>query len=307
MRIVGEDKTFRAEVEKAMKAASTDCPLIITGETGTGKDLLARHIHAWSKRRNEPFKVVSCGNLKGELLEVELFGSERGAFTGAVAKRGLVEETDGGVLFLNEIDLISPTVQGKLLRFVDEGRFRRVGGMRDREVDVRLITATNADLRGLVEEGRFRRDLYHRLRVIEIHLPPLRDRGDDVILLARYFLEEICASQGVPRKRLTSEAESVLLSHRWDGNVRELRNLMERLMVLCDEEVITKDTLLEHMELREKRKVEIRFSKIPSLDEVIEEYLRVVLEEMGGKKKPAARAMRISLNRLKRLMEKHGI
>ena len=216
MRIVGEDKTFRAEVEKAMRAASTDRPVLITGETGTGKDLLARHIHAWSKRRNEPFKVVSCGNLKGELLEVELFGSERGAFTGAVAKRGLVEETDGGVLFLNEIDLISPTVQGKLLRFVEEGRFRRVGGMRDREVDVRLITATNADLSGLVEEGRFRRDLYHRLGVIEIHLPPLRDRGNDALLLARYFLEEICASQGVPRKRLTSEAESVLLSHRWD-------------------------------------------------------------------------------------------
>jgi transcriptional regulator with PAS, ATPase and Fis domain len=304
-KIIGEDKAFRAEIKKAMRAALTDSPVIITGETGTGKDLLARHIHAWSKRKDKPFEHLNCAAIPQSLIESEIFGYERGAFTGASSRKiGMIELADGGTLFLNEISSLSPSAQTKLLRFMDEFEFLSVGGVETVRVDVRVIAATNSDLGVMMDEGIFRKDLYYRLNVIEIHLPPLRDRGDDVILLARYFLEKASVSQGVDRKRLTSEAESELLAHRWDGNVRELRNLMERLVVLCEEEVITKDLLLRHMELRERRKIEIRFSEILTLDEVEREYARLVLERMEGKKKPAARAMGISRDKLRRLLEK---
>ena len=231
--ILGDSAAVRKLKEQIAVAAPTNGWVLITGENGTGKELVARQIHCQSRRANGPFVEVNCAAIPEELIESELFGYEKGAFTGAVArKRGRFELAHGGTLFLDEIADMSLMTQAKVLRILQERKFERVGGTETLEVDVRVIAATNKNLEQEIAEGRFREDLYYRLNVIPFHVPPLRERSEDVPILARAFVEEFCAESGVRPKELSEAAFERLRRHSWPGNVRELRNLMERVVIL---------------------------------------------------------------------------
>jgi transcriptional regulator with PAS, ATPase and Fis domain len=214
--------------------------VLLLGESGTGKELFAQAIHQNSPRRGRPFIRVACASLPETLLESELFGHEKGSFTGALYTRaGRFEAADGGTLFLDEIGDISPTVQVKLLRFLEEKEFERVGGNRTFKVDVRIVAATHRDLKKKIEDGSFREDLYYRLNVIEINIPPLREREGDIPLLAHHFMRKYAAANGKDVRTLSDEVLALLLGHGWPGNVRELENAMERAVVLTDEPILT--------------------------------------------------------------------
>lgn len=237
--IIGQSTTL-AEVFKVLgKVAPTDSTVLVTGESGTGKELLVRAIHANSKRADKPFVPINCGAIPKELLESELFGHEKGAFTHAIRSRpGRFELADGGTIFLDEIGEMDLSLQVKILRVLQEKEIERVGGTGSKKVDVRVIAATNRDLEREVSQGRFREDLYYRLNVIPLHLPPLRERGGDVLLLARHFLEIFCAKKGRVPLSLSGDAMKVLSAYSWPGNVRELVNFMERLSILVDGDII---------------------------------------------------------------------
>ncbi len=228
------------------KVSRADTTVLLTGESGTGKEVVARLIHRYSDRAKGPFVAVNCGAFPEALLESELFGFEKGAFTGAGAmKRGLFEEASGGILFLDEIGEMPLALQVKLLRVLQERRFRRLGATEERAVDVRVIAATNRNLRARAESGAFREDLYYRLNILQIELPPLRERPEDLPVLAEHFLRRFCQRQGKPPMQLHAEAMSQLLCHRFPGNVRELENLMERCVALNPGGPITRDLLPE--------------------------------------------------------------
>ncbi len=231
--LIGESTPMKDVFEVVRQVAPTQATILLQGESGTGKELVAHAIHRLSPRANGAFVAVHCAALSSTLLESELFGHEKGAFTGATERRrGRFEMADGGTLFLDEISEIDPAIQVKLLRVLEERNFERVGGHQTLEVDIRLIAATNADLRKRVEEGRFRNDLYFRLDVVSITLPPLRNRGDDIPLLSSHFLKEFGTKNGKPIEDITPEAMAILCAYPWPGNVRELRNVMERMVVL---------------------------------------------------------------------------
>lgn len=237
--IIGQSTTL-AEVFKVLgKVAPTDSTVLVTGESGTGKELLVRAIHANSRRADKPFVPINCGAIPKELLESELFGHEKGAFTHAIRSRpGRFELADGGTIFLDEIGEMDLSLQVKILRVLQEKEIERVGGTGVKKVDVRVIAATNRDLEREVSQGRFREDLYYRLNVIPLHLPPLRERGNDVLLLARHFLDIFCEKKGRPPLELSPEASKILSAYTWPGNVRELVNFMERLSILADGQII---------------------------------------------------------------------
>ncbi len=232
--IVGDSPPMRSLLRVLRRVArSRQSTVLLTGETGTGKGLAARALHDASPRAAGPFMNVTCTALPSALLESELFGHERGAFTGAkTRKQGLFELADGGTLFLDEVGDMEPGLQAKLLRVLEERRFRRVGGTQDIEIDVRLIAATNVDLPRAVAEHRFREDLYYRLAVLVVELPPLRERGSDVLLLAERFLTDLCAVEDIPKPEIGDGARLVLRTHPWPGNVRELRNALERAVLM---------------------------------------------------------------------------
>jgi two-component system, NtrC family, response regulator AtoC len=233
--MLGESAPFRAAVELADKVAPTDLPVLVLGENGTGKELLARRLHRVSRRYASPFVAINCGALPQGLLESTLFGHEKGAYTGADrARKGLFTEADGGTLFLDEVGEMEPPTQVRLLRALESGEILPVGAARPHNVDVRILSATNRDLDALVAAGTFRDDLYWRLKGVEVVLPPLRDRGADILLLAQHFLREAAALVGDRNPRtLRPDAERALLSHRWAGNLRELRHTMQRAAVLA--------------------------------------------------------------------------
>ncbi len=238
--IVGESSAIGRLREQIAMAAPTNGRVLISGENGTGKELVARHIHLLSQRQEKPFIEVNCAAIPEELIESELFGHTRGAFTGAVAdRRGKFELAHSGTLFLDEIGDMSLKTQAKVLRALQEQVIEPVGGQHSVRVDVRIIAATNKDLLDEIRGGRFREDLFFRLNVIPIHVPPLRERGDDVVLLARHFITEIAREYGRRLKQLTPEAEAVLRAFRWPGNVRELRNVIERVMIMVPGEQIS--------------------------------------------------------------------
>jgi transcriptional regulator with GAF, ATPase, and Fis domain len=243
-RILGRAPSFLEALQQAQKVAPTDTTVLLTGESGTGKEVLARAIHHASLRAEGPFVAINCAALPETLIESELFGHERGAFTGAdKLKRGRFELAAGGTLFLDEIGELAPAVQAKLLRVLQERQYERVGGTVTLTADVRLVAATNRDLERAVAEGRFRQDLYYRLAVFRVHLPALRERGDDILLLAGHFVRELGEKLGKGDPGLSRDARALLLGHRWPGNIRELQNAIERALILSDGGLLTADQL----------------------------------------------------------------
>jgi DNA-binding NtrC family response regulator len=236
--IIGETPGIIKIKEMIEKVAPSDARVLITGGNGTGKELVARSLHDNSNRKKMQFIEVNCAAIPSELIESELFGHEKGAFTSAVKdKKGKFELASGGTLFLDEIGDMSSSAQAKVLRALQENAIQRVGGERDIKVDCRIVAATNKDLRKEIEEGRFREDLYHRLAVIPLHVPSLNERREDIPLLANHFLTMVCAEQGIPRKTFSEDALLNLKNIDWTGNIRELRNVVERLVILCDHEI----------------------------------------------------------------------
>jgi two-component system, NtrC family, nitrogen regulation response regulator NtrX len=238
--IVGDSFQLRQVLERLERVAPTDARVLITGENGTGKELVARALHRLSRRRDRPFVEVNCAAIPSELIESELFGHMKGSFTGAVQDRpGKFEQADGGTLFLDEIGDMSLAAQAKVLRALEEGKVTRVGGQKPRAVDVRVVAATNKDLEEEIQEGRFRDDLFYRLNVVPIHVPPLRERREDIPLLVNHFTRMMAQKEGLPQRVFTPEAVDRMRELDWPGNVRELRNTVERLLILSPGDQVT--------------------------------------------------------------------
>jgi two-component system nitrogen regulation response regulator NtrX len=242
LEMVGESPAILQVKEMIEKVAPTDARVLITGNNGTGKELVARWLHEKSERSSLPFVEVNCAAIPSELIESELFGHEKGAFTSAIKQRkGKFEQADGGTLFLDEIGDMSLSAQAKVLRALQEHKITRVGSDSDINVNVRIVAATNKNLKEEIEKNHFREDLYHRLSVILIHVPSLNDRVEDIPLLSQYFNEIICAEYGTPLKTITPDAIKALQGINWTGNIREFRNVLERLIILCDKQITAKD------------------------------------------------------------------
>ena len=315
-RIVGEHPSLRALTEEVRKVAATDATVLLQGESGTGKELFARALHHLSRRAEGPFVAINCAAIPDMLLENELFGHERGAFTGAGGtKRGRLELADGGTVFLDEVGDLSPAVQGKLLRVLQERTFERVGGNIPIRVDVRVIAATNQDLKGLVQQGRFREDLFYRLAVFPVTVPPLRDRRSDIPLLAEHFAKSYGAEMGKGIVRISGEAMARLGAHDWPGNVRELQNCIERAIILCEGSVIRPDDLSLAAGAPAESRLQDLASADGSLSEVTARAARLVEERMirdalaraGGNKSEAARLLRVSYKTLLHKVKELGI
>ena len=277
-------------------AKSPTTTVLIEGDSGTGKELIAKSIHKCSDRRDQRFMDINCAALTDTLLEAELFGYEKGAFTGAATtgKMGLFEAADGGTVFLDEIGEMTLTLQAKLLRVLQEKRFKRVGGIDDVEVDVRIIASTNRNLEELVNEGRFRLDLYYRLRVIPIHVPPLRERRDDIMPIAQHYVEVFSSALGKKVSCITSEARASLESHMWPGNVRELKNVIERAVILVSTDKITPEVLLfGGAPDASRHKVEFDMSDL-SIAEMERQLIHKVLGNTSWKRSEAARILGIN-------------
>lgn len=277
-------------------AASPDTPLLIVGESGTGKELIAHTIHYKSPQYKGPFVPINCATIPGGLLESELFGYEKGAFSGADAsgKRGLVEEAEDGTLFLDEVGDLSPEAQAKLLRFLEEGEYYRVGGTRKLRVRTRVVSATNKDLAGMIEEGLFREDLYYRLAVIRVAVPSLNERRDDIPLIARHFLEELGRRHGKHFSGISPEAEEILKDHHWRGNVRELKNVIERGVLMGSGPLLMPSDL----GMEKPLKGAPPHSPLPDtgidLSALEEHYIREALKKAGGNAVEAARLLGMS-------------
>ena len=303
----GESEGIRRLAAEAARVARSPLPILVQGETGSGKGVLARWIHQNGPRADEPFVDLNCAGLSRELLESELFGHEKGAFTGAVAaKQGLLEIAHRGTLFLDEIGDVDLQVQAKLLKVVEDLRFRRLGDVRDRQVDVRLVAATHRDLGALVREEKFREDLYYRISALPLVMPPLRERGEDVVLLARRMVESIGAELGRPRVRLSAAAEAALAARAWPGNVRELRNVLERALLLSD------DAVLEPAHLGPGQAKAATIAAEPSgarlsLADAERRHIEAVLREEGGVVPRAASVLGLSRSALYERIKKHGI
>jgi DNA-binding NtrC family response regulator len=252
--MIGKSQAMKAIFDKIAKTAPTQGRVLITGENGTGKELVARAIHDHSRRVEGPFIKLNCAAIPAELIESELFGHEKGAFTGAMAqRRGKFELADGGTLFLDEVGDMNPSAQAKVLRVLQEGELERVGGHETLEVDVRVIAATNKDLSAEIAAGRFREDLYYRLAVVPIELPPLRARRDDVPALVEFFRDSVCAANDRRQKKIATAAMTLLMQHDWPGNVRELKNVVERIVILTgDAEVVTEADVQDALPLVKK-------------------------------------------------------
>jgi DNA-binding NtrC family response regulator len=282
-------------------------PVLLEGESGTGKDLLARHLHEASGRREGPFVAVHCPSVPEELLESELFGHERGAFTDARrTKLGKVEMADGGTLYFDQVQELSLPLQAKLLRVVEEKRFERLGGTRTLEVDARFVFSASVDLRAAVSRGAFREDLFHRLSVVELELPPLRERQEDVLLLAQHFLKRERKRGATRALGFDAEAEALLLGYAWPGNVRELRATVERGALLASGETLTAADLPLHLR-GDPRALFSSRERPPSLKEVEQAYIRHVLREANGQQTRAARVLGISRKALWEKRRRYGI
>jgi two-component system response regulator HydG len=314
-RAIGRSAAWKKALTDATQVAATDTTVLVTGESGTGKEVIARYIHRGSSRAKGPFIALNCAALPEQLLESELFGHERGAFTGATeARPGRIEQASGGVLFLDEVGEMSPAVQAKFLRVLQEREFQRVGGAKVLKADVRIVAATNRDPRAAIASGAFREDLYYRLSVFEIHLPPLRERPDDILVLAEAFLDEVGASIGRPAAGLSEAAREQLLVHSWPGNVRELKNAIERAVILCHGGLVTR----EHLPITVARPAPERVAiaapaaaAFPvegvALDDVERELVQKAMAKAGQNKSQAAKLLGLSRGQLYSLLRRHGL
>ncbi len=302
--LLSKSPAMQAVFELARTAARSSSTILVLGESGSGKEVLARAIHTESPRAEGPFVAVSCAALTESLLESELFGHEKGAFTGAIARRkGKFEAAHGGTLFLDEVGDIGPKLQLDLLRVLEERKFHRVGGNEQIEVDVRIIAATNRDLRKAVAEGRFRDDLFYRLNVIPVVVPPLRQRREDVPLLVEFFVERLAVEMKKRLDGVSSEAMSALMAHDWPGNVRELRNVLERGAVVAGGPVIQ----LADLGLPSRAEAPPRPGALASLEEVEKRHVAAVLAHTGGNVSQSARILGIDRVTLYNKMRKYGI
>jgi two-component system response regulator HydG len=295
--LLGRSKAMQAVFERIRAVADADASVLLLGESGTGKELAARAIHQESARGRRPFVAVNCTAIPENLLESELFGHEKGAFPGADrARRGLFAEAHGGTIFLDEVGDLPPAVQGKLLRVLQDKAVRPLGAAQEIQLDVRVISATNRDLQALLAEGKFREDLFYRLAVIPIRLPTLRERPEDIPMLAAHFLERAAAAQGKRFEGFDEEAQAWLLQHRWPGNVRELENVVERAATLARGPRITRADLGTEFTGMSGLELGVR----PTLADLEDRYIRRVLEETKGDKAAAARILGVSVRTLQR-------
>jgi two-component system response regulator PilR (NtrC family) len=312
--IIGRSPRMRQVFNLIMQAAPSRSTILITGESGTGKELVARAIHANSPRADRAFVTVNSGNLPPDLLESTLFGHVKGAFTGAInPKKGLYDLADKGSIFFDEIGNIAPETQAKLLRVMQEREFMRLGGMETIRIDARIIAATNCDLKEMVDEGRFREDLYYRLHVINIYLPPLRERKDDIPPLAQHFLEKYAEENGKADIELKPEALDLLMEYNWPGNVRELENVIERAVVLSPSAIIGADLIPDHVRTAPSFRIPnfvvppegLSFKDV--ITNVERRLIESTLEAAGGVQKKAAELLRIKPTTLNEMIKRHDI
>jgi two-component system response regulator PilR (NtrC family) len=311
---IGKSPQMLAVFDVIRKTADSGSTVMITGESGTGKELVAQAIHAASSRRDGPFVSVNCGAVPEGLMEAELFGHVKGAFTGAVASsEGLFASANGGTLFLDEITEIPTSLQVKLLRAIQERQVRRIGDLRDVAIDVRLIAASNRDLARAVADGVLREDLFYRLNVIPIHLPPLRERRDDIPFLIAHFIEKVSAAQGKPVRTVTPEALALLEGHQWPGNIRELANVIERAIVLGSGSVIDVDVLpadLRQPSLATDLPVEVPPSGLDleaTLARIEQRYIEIALARTSGVQTRAAELLKVSFRQFRYKLRKHSL
>jgi len=303
--VIGRSRPFRAVMDVVDQVAPSEATVLISGESGTGKELLARAIHNLSARSGQPLITVNCAAIPENLIESELFGYEKGAFTGAADRKpGRFELAQGGTLFLDEVGEMSQSVQVKLLRVLQEGEFERVGGTRTLQLDVRILAATNRDLERAVAQRSFREDLYYRLNVIPLKLPPLRERRDDIPLLAAHFVSHYSQRNGKLIKGITDDALQALAAYRWPGNIRELENCMERAVVLCRSGQLGVEDLPQHMQPEDLGGPrQITFAIGTPLRELEHTAIRETLRYTGGDKKLAARLLGIASRTIYRRLE----
>ncbi len=308
-QIIGESKLMKDVFSKIQRAAPVDSTVLILGETGTGKELVAQALHQNGPRKKGPFVAVNAAAVPASLVESELFGHVRGAFTGATDKRiGRFEQADGGTLFIDEIGDLELGLQAKLLRVLETLTLTPVGGHEDRKVDVRVLAATRQDIRKMVEEGKFREDLFYRLNVVTITLPPLRNRPEDIPLLVEHFLHQISTSKRTTGKRMTPEVLRRLMAHRWKGNVRELRHSMEQMMVLSDGELLTEVDLPD--EIRDAVPTVAGPRELPTgltMDELEKLAIAKALDSCNGNRTHAAQRLDISVRTLQRKLAQYDL
>jgi two-component system response regulator AtoC len=310
-RILGQSRKWRDVLAHATKVAPTEATVLLSGESGTGKEVVARFIHRASGRAEGPFVALNCAALPEQLLESELFGHEKGAFTGALASRpGRIEQAAGGVLFLDEVGEMSPSVQAKFLRVLQEREYQRLGGTRTLKAEVRVLAASNRNLKAALSDGTFREDLYYRLAVFEIALPPLRERREDILLLAKAFADDIGRSIGRRAAGISQEVQEKLAAYAWPGNVRELRNAVERALILCDGGVITS----EHLPLGisappepEPAPTAATHVGAGTIDSVERDMIVDALARAGNNVSKAARGLGLTRGQLRSRIEKHGL
>ena len=304
--LVGRSQEFKGIVELINRVATTESPILIQGESGVGKELVAHAIHKNSPRKDNPFVIIDCASLQESLLESELFGHEKGAYTGAVGlKHGLFEVANTGTIFLDEIGELSASIQAKLLRVIETGSFRRLGGNRTLQVDVRIISASKRNLMQLVSEGQYREDLFYRLNVVTIFVPPLRDRREDIPVLADHFLEQ--AARGGARKRISREAMQILKQYAWPGNVRELQNVIERAIILSDGPGIDPKELPHNLLPAAGPSIKPEPGKVIPLRDVERDHIARVLKETKGHRSAAARILGISERSLYRKIKEFAL
>lgn len=317
--IIGAAPPMLRIYEMIRRIANTKSSVLITGESGTGKELIARAIHYNGPLKAKPFVTVNCGAIPENLMESEMFGHKKGSFTGAIAdKKGLFEVANTGTIFLDELGELPLSMQVKLLRVIQEGTFKRVGGTEDIHVDVRIISATNKDLEAEVKAGNFREDLFYRLNVIQIHCPPLRERREDIPMLAEHFLDKFSKALGIPVKKVSNEAIEVLKRYHYPGNVRELENIIERTVALEPGPAILPESLPRHLLEAQQptgqldaNKIEIDEEKGIDLEKLVADFERTLLtkalQQAGGVKKKASKLLNISFRSMRYRVDKYGL
>jgi len=306
LQIIGQSTVMKSIVKSIKKAAPTDATVLIEGESGTGKELVAHAIHQMSQRNDNPLIVINCGSLQETLLDSELFGHARGAFTGAVEKKiGLCEVADKGTLFLDEIAEMSFSCQAKLLRMIQSGEIRRLGDNRIFHTDLRIIAATNKDLYMEISKGNFREDLYYRLNLVYIKLPPLRERKEDIPLLAKYFLRNSKLS-GNRKKEISKDALQVLVEYNWPGNIRELENTIERFCIFIEEEAITSENLAPYFQWNSTSQKD-RGEEIIDLSQLEKDHILRILSRCEGNKTKAAHLLGITVKTLYNKMKSYNL